>query len=181
MLSLELFREVRSEFLRLLGSPEARIYVDAADALEVESTLRSGALPREEAIAIAERVVEQHAEVDIEEASGLEIRERAHLVLERLLAARWLQAEDRADYQRFVLVEPNAAIVLEALRKIARPGAAVFSDKLSLRNSRGDYLDLRRASSCRRVFSISSAMSLSLGRTVRYSVARILLGKPSSA
>jgi len=80
MLSLELFREVRPEFLRLLGSPEARIYVDAADALEVESTLRSGALPREEAIAIAERVVEQHAEVDIGEASGLEIRERARLV-----------------------------------------------------------------------------------------------------
>jgi hypothetical protein len=130
MLSLELFREVRPEFLRLLGSPAARVYVDVADALDVESMLRSGALPREEAIAIAERVVEQHAEVDIEEASGLEIRERARLVIERLLAARWLQPEDRANYQRFILVEPNAAIVLEALRKIARPGAAVFSDKL---------------------------------------------------
>src|SRR5438552_7676141 len=130
MLSVELFREVRPEFLRLLGSPASRVYVDVADALEVESTLRSGALPREEAIAIAERVVEQHAKVDIEEAIGLEIRERARLVMERLLTARWLQPEDRADYQRFILVEPNAAIVLEALRKIARPGATVFSDKL---------------------------------------------------
>lgn len=86
MLSLELFREVRPEFLRLLGSPAARVYVNVADALDVESTLRSGALPREEAVAIAERVLEQHAEVDIEEASGLEIRERARLVIEESLS-----------------------------------------------------------------------------------------------
>jgi hypothetical protein len=130
MLSAALFREVTPEFLRLLGSSAARIYLDAADALEVEAGLRSGALPREEALAIVERVVEQHTEVVIEDAAGFTIRERARLVLDRLLRARWLQPDDRADYQRFIHLEPNAGTLLEALRKIARPGAVVFSDKL---------------------------------------------------
>ena len=130
MLSRELFAEIRPEFLRLLGSREAHVYIDAADALEMETALRNGSLPRDEALAIVERVLEQNVEVDFEEANSLDIRERARLVLDRLLAARWLQSNDRADYQRFVLVEPNAGILLEALRKIARPGAAVFSDKL---------------------------------------------------
>jgi hypothetical protein len=130
MLSRELFAEIKPEFLRLLGAREARIYIDSVDALEIETVLRSGSLPREEAIAIVERVVEHHAEVDFEEASGLDTREQARLVLDRLLVARWLQPDDRADYQRFILIEPDASTLLEALRKIARPGAVVFSDKL---------------------------------------------------
>lgn len=66
----------------------------------------------------------------LEETAGLPVRERARTVLERLCVAGWLAAEDRADYQRFVLVEPNVALVMDTSRKIARPGAAVFSDQL---------------------------------------------------
>ena len=130
MLSTDLFREIRPEFLRLLGSPAARVYLDAADAVEREAALRPGAVTRDEALALVERVVERHGEVEIEDASGQPVRERARMVLERLCAAGWLAAEDRADYRRFVIVEPNAALMLETLRKISRPGAAVFSDKL---------------------------------------------------
>ena len=130
MLSSDLFREISPDFLRLLGSPGARIYLDAAEALEGESALRSGALAREEALALIERVVEGHAEVEVEDARDLPVRERARVVMERLLTARWLAADDRTDYRRFISIEPNASLLLEALRKIARPGATVFSDNL---------------------------------------------------
>lgn len=130
MLSDDLYREIRPEFFRLLSSPAARVYMDAADEVEGEAALRPGSLTRDEALALIARVVERHVEVEIEETDGQSIRERARTVLERLCASGWLAAEDRADYQRFILVEPNAAVMLETLRKIARPGAAVFSDKL---------------------------------------------------
>lgn len=130
MLSYELFREVRPPFLRLLGGPGASVYLDAADALESEITLRTGPLGRDEALAFVERVLEKHVEVEVEETVGLPIREKARVVIDRLLAAEWLIPEDRPDYQRFITVEPNAVLLLEALRKIARPGAVVFSDAL---------------------------------------------------
>lgn len=130
MLSTDLLREVRPEFLRLLGSPAVRVYLDAANELEAESALRSGALGRDEALLLIERVAEQHVEADLEEAAELSARERARVIMERLLGAGWVIADDRADYRRFIAVEPNTALLLEALRKIARPGAAIFSDKL---------------------------------------------------
>jgi hypothetical protein len=131
MLSTDLYGEVRPEFLRLLGSPAAPLYLDAADALEREAALRPAAVSREEALALLERVAERHGEISLEEeAPGASARERSRVVLGRLCAAGWLSVQDRSDYQSFVLIEPAAAVMLEALRKIARPGAVVFSDKL---------------------------------------------------
>jgi hypothetical protein len=130
MLSSDLSSEIRPDFLRLLGSPAARVYIDAMDSVEREAALRTGPLPREVGLALIERVVERHAEIEIEEASDQSIRERARVVLERLCAAEWLRSEERSDYRRFLFVEPAAVFLLDALRKIARPGAAVFSDAL---------------------------------------------------
>lgn len=140
MLAIDLFREVRPEFLRLAGAPGAKIYLDAVDALENEAALRSGALEREEVLAIIERVVGHHAEIELENTAETGLRERSRLVLDRLLAAGWLAADDRANYRKFIVVDPNTSHFLEALRKIARPGATVFSDKIadtcnSLRNT----------------------------------------------
>ena len=50
MLSTDLFHEVRPEFLRLLGAQGARVYLDAADAVERESALRPAPVPREAAL-----------------------------------------------------------------------------------------------------------------------------------
>jgi hypothetical protein len=127
MLSNDLFSQIRPEFLRLLGSPAAGLFLDAVDAVECEAALRAGPLAREEALAIVERVVERHGEVEVEDAVDFSSREKARAVLERLCSAGWFAADDRADYSRFVLVEPDAATLLDALRKIARPGAVVFS------------------------------------------------------
>jgi hypothetical protein len=82
MLSAVLFHAIRPEFLRLPGSAGVRVYVDPAEALETESGLRSGALEREEALGIVERVVERHAEVELEEAG--EHRATAQRFFERL-------------------------------------------------------------------------------------------------
>ena len=130
MLSRDLFYQVRPAFLRLLGTPGSRVYLDATDALESESALRTGGLARDEAFALVERVVEQHAEVELEETAGFSTRERARVVVERLISADWLEEENRVDYQRFITVTPDAALILEVLRKIARPGTVSFSDKL---------------------------------------------------
>jgi hypothetical protein len=130
MLSHELFREVRPGFLRLLGTPSAAIYIDASDSLESEVALRTGPLGRDEALELIERVLGKHAEIEVEDTADLSTRERAQVVMQRLLAAEWITSEDRSDYKRFIGVEPNAALFLETLRKIARPEAAVFSDAL---------------------------------------------------
>lgn len=65
MLALDLFREIRPEFLRLAGASGARVYLDAADALESEAAFRFGTLERKYALAIIERVVGHHADDDL--------------------------------------------------------------------------------------------------------------------
>jgi hypothetical protein len=65
MLSTDLLREIRPDFLRLLGSPAARVYLDVADQLERESALRSGTLERDEALTLIERIVELHTEIEL--------------------------------------------------------------------------------------------------------------------
>src|SRR5438046_10209154 len=113
MLSSDLFSQIRPEFLRLLGSPAAGLYLDAADGGERGAGLRAGPLGREEALMLVERAVERHGEMEVEDAAAQTVREKARAVLDRLCAAGWLTAEDRADYSRFVLVEPDAATLLE--------------------------------------------------------------------
>ena len=51
-------------------------------------------------------------------------------MLDTLRTAGWLQEEERSDWQRLVFFDPNGTVLLHALRRIAFPEAAVFSDKL---------------------------------------------------
>jgi hypothetical protein len=62
-LATQLFREVRPDFFRMLAGPFARLYVDALDALERESSQRNQGLDRAEALALLEQVVEQHEDL----------------------------------------------------------------------------------------------------------------------
>ncbi|MCP5525108.1 MAG: hypothetical protein H7A46_26585 [Verrucomicrobiales bacterium] len=133
-LSVQLFREVRPEFFRILSGPLARLYVDVLDALEQEAGRRSGGLDREEALGIAEQVVERGEHRPAEEADpvlhGADVRERARIVLEVLREAGWLEEPERSDWRRVMHLDANAALLLQTLRKMAFPDAAVFSDKL---------------------------------------------------
>lgn len=133
-LSGQLFREVRPEFFRILSGPLARLYVDVLDALEQEAGRRSGGLDREEALGIAAQVVEQGehltAEQDDPVLAGVDVRERARIVLDSLKEAGWLEEPERSDWRRVVFLDANGALLLQTLRKMAFPEAAVFSDKL---------------------------------------------------
>lgn len=128
-----LFREVRPDFFRVLAGQSAPLYVDVLDVLEREASQRSVGIDRLEALALVEQVVEQHRDVpasDNETMEGAPLRDRARLVLETLRTAGWLQEEERSDWQKLVFFDPNGAILLQAMRRIAFPEAAVFSDKL---------------------------------------------------
>jgi len=134
LLAATLFREVRPDFFRVLSGPLARLYVDALDMLEREASERNQGLDREEALGVLEQVVEQHADLA---SAGEELvskavtpREKARAVLETLRVAGWLQEEERSDWHRLIFFEPSGTMLLQALRKIASPDAAAFSDKL---------------------------------------------------
>ncbi|MCI0747519.1 MAG: DUF5716 family protein [Verrucomicrobia subdivision 3 bacterium] len=133
-LAAQLFREVRPDFFRVLAGPLARLYVDSLDSLEREASQRNQGLDRAEALALVEQVVEQHGDLagtdDELIAAATSNRERARAVLDTLRASGWLQEEERSDWQRLVFFDPNGSVLLHALRRIAFPEAAVFSDKL---------------------------------------------------
>jgi hypothetical protein len=134
VLAAQLFREVRPDFFRVLAGPLARLYVDALDSLEREASQRNQGLDRAEALALVEQVVEQHGDLtgtdDELISAATSNRERARAVLDTLRASGWLQEEERSDWQRLVFFDPNGIVLLHALRRIAFPEAAVFSDKL---------------------------------------------------
>lgn len=134
VLAAQLFREVRPDFFRVLAGPLARLYVDALDSLEREASQRNQGLDRAEALALVEQVVEQHGDLtgtdDELISAATSNRERARAVLDTLRASGWLQEEERSDWQRLVFFDPNGTVLLHALRRIAFPEAAVFSDKL---------------------------------------------------
>ena len=138
-LALHLFREVRPEFFRVLSGGLARLYVDALDALEVESARRSQGFDREEALGLIEQVLETHADLAAEAggedgaalAQARTVRDKSLAVLDTLKRAGWLtEEENRSDYRQIVFFDASGAVLLQALRKIARPDGAVFSDKL---------------------------------------------------
>ncbi len=133
-LAAQLFREVRPDFFGVLARPSARLYVDSLDALEYEAVQRNQGLDREEALALVERVVEQHGDLSAAEdesvAQAATLRDKARIVLETLRKTGWLYEEERTDWQRKIFFDSNGIVLVQALRKIAYPEAAVFSDKL---------------------------------------------------
>ena len=132
--STQLFREVQPDFFRVLVGDLRRLYVDALDALERETSQRNQGIERTEALALVEQVIEQHGDLsstaDESFSKVTTNRERARAVLDILRSAGWLQEEERTDWQRLIFFDPNGSVLLQALRHIAFPEAAVFSDKL---------------------------------------------------
>ena len=133
-LANHLFREVRPDLFRVLSGPLVRLYVDSLDSLEREASQRTQGLDRSEALALVERIVEQHGDLvgadDDLIGAATTNRERARAVLESLRSAGWVQEEEKTDWQRLIFLDPNGVLLLHALRRIAFPEAAVFSDKL---------------------------------------------------
>ena len=138
-LSTALFRETRGTgFLRVLAGRNAAFYVDVIDSLERETSDRSDGMAREEGIALIVETLEAHPgfefDPDADEAEAAsqaaDTRDRARLILEHLLKCRWLEEPPRRDWRRKIHFDAHGATLIAALRKIAWPDAAIFTDKV---------------------------------------------------
>jgi hypothetical protein len=136
-LSTALFRETRGGgFFRVLSGRNAPFYVDVLDSLEREASERPDGMAREEVLAIITDTLEQHPglefedETDANELTERSQREKARILLDYLLKNRWLEEPPRRDWRRTLQFDAHGATLIAALRKIAWPDAAVFTDKL---------------------------------------------------
>ena len=136
-LSTALFRETRGTgFFRVLAGRNAPFYVDVLDTLETEASDRPDGMAREEIIAMIADTLERHPgfelEPDVDTQAGTATpRDKARLLLEQLLKCRWLDEPPRRDWRRTIHFDAHGATLMAALRKIAWPDAAVFTDKLT--------------------------------------------------
>lgn len=137
-LSTALFRETHGAgFLRVFSGKNAAVYLDVLDALDHATSDRTDGVAREEAIAVILEVLEWHPGFEFDDddapdaASAQEERDRARLILEYLLRCRWLEEPPRRDWRRKIHFDAHAATMMSALRKIAWPDAAVFTDKIT--------------------------------------------------
>jgi hypothetical protein len=138
--STALFRETRGTgFFRVLSGKNAAFYVDVLDDLERVTADRPDGVAREEAMAIIVETLDQHPGLELEAEAGEEsvelaaddVRQRARLILDYLIKCRWLEEPPRRDWRRKLIFDAHGATLLTALRKIAWPDAAVFTDKLT--------------------------------------------------
>ena len=137
-LGTSLFSELTPKFFGVLAGGNASIYLTVLDLVERELGARPEALERDEVVAMVADLFERGLLVNPclaadEDAipEQLAPKERARLVIDRLRDAGWLREEAQSDWRRLLFFDENAAVVLEALRKIGQPpGIVVFSDKL---------------------------------------------------
>lgn len=138
----QLFREVGHGFFRVLTGRNAAVYLDVLDALEREASERHEGMSREEALAIVSEAMAQHpafapeaGEFDSlsgDQFAALPLREKARRMLDHLAKpdTGWVMDEQLPNWERVIRFDAHGVTLLEALRKIARPEAAVFTDKL---------------------------------------------------
>lgn len=134
MLSGPLFAEISPDFFRILTSVNARIYIDALDALAREMGEISLGISRQEATEIVREVLQFHASAKLEEELEAETTPGGvpAFLLNRLIERGWLSEPQRPDYQRILYLERAGEILLDALRRIASPDAAQFTDHLQI-------------------------------------------------
>jgi hypothetical protein len=131
--STGLFSEIAPDFFRILSGTNARIYTDALDALARNIGEGATGISRQEAIEVVSVIVELHAGLKEENATAEEMQSpgsQANFLLNRLVQTGWLSEPSQADYRRILFFEREGEIILEALRRIAVPDAASFTDKL---------------------------------------------------
>ena len=123
---------------RVLAGQNAAVYLDILNALECEAAQRVDGMTREDALGIVAEIVAYHPGFEPEEGlagelatrDSLPVREKARCVLDYLGRCGWLEVETGSDWHRVVRFDAHGVTLMSALRKIARPAAAVFTDKL---------------------------------------------------
>jgi len=134
-LSTALFRETRgAAFFRVLAGKNAPFYVDALTALEREASDHPDGVSREVAIGIIEETLEAHPGIEFDQDELLEsrdLREKSRNLLDVFVKSHWLEEPPRRDWRRMILFDAHGSTLITALRKIAWPDAAVFTDKIT--------------------------------------------------
>ena len=134
-LSQRLFRLAGTEFFRPLSRPSAPVYVDCADRLVAEAG-EAARLPYRDAVAIVREVIAQHPDVILGEDEGAalrDVRQRAAVLFNRMLAAGWLEEQTLGLQDRWALISPGLRPLLRLLRHLAEDDAAelrTFADTL---------------------------------------------------
>lgn len=139
-LSTALYRETRGTgFFRVLSGKNAPFYVDVLNELEQLSLDKPDGLSREEVIALIANTLERHPNFELETESG-EIsetetppstpRDKARLLLNYLIKCHWLDEPPQRDWRKLIYFDAHGSTLINAMRKIAWPDAAVFTDKL---------------------------------------------------
>jgi hypothetical protein len=136
-LGAQLFNEVPREFFGLLAGRNAALYLDVLDRL-APALEEAGHLSRSEAAALVEERLREHPEFEVREEfpdapeDGGTLSGQAALVLRRLVETRWLLEPVRSDWQRLVLLNPSAELMLATLRQIAQGDHGQFTDRLQI-------------------------------------------------
>jgi hypothetical protein len=133
-LSTQLFEEVRLDFFRILGFESAALYLDCVDAMASSMPTRGGGIARQEALEIVGDILRINPGLIVEGQTAGEstVAAKAHLVVNKLIASGWLEEPERSDYQRQIFLDPNAEILLDAIRRIAQPDPAQFTGLLRI-------------------------------------------------
>lgn len=135
----QLFDEVRPEFFRLLANRWAPAYVDLLDVVDSALATAPEGLPMVEIVALAQEVIEKFPALSWEEPTVpdlvLSATPRANLpreLVHRLLDAGWIEKPARNDFREVIFLDPNGKILLSTLKRLSRPGEAVFTDPLEM-------------------------------------------------
>jgi hypothetical protein len=133
-LSTQLFEEVRSDFFRILGFESAALYLDCVDAIAASMPARGGGIARQEALEIIGDIlrINPGSIVEGQTAETGTVPAKSNLVLNKLITSGWLEEPERSDYQRQIFLDPNAEILLDAIRRIAQPDPAQFTGLLRI-------------------------------------------------
>lgn len=94
---------------------------------------RGGGLSRQEALDIVADILRMNPGTTVEDQSAdSSVGAKSNLVLNKLIASGWFEEPERSDYQRQIFIDPNAEILLDAIRRIAQPDPAQFTGLLRI-------------------------------------------------
>ncbi len=138
MLGQQLFDELRPEFFRVLTGRWAPVFVDLVEAVESALETAPDGIPLDDAIALGKDLLAARPLLAVPEANenGDDLVTPAadlpRMLVRRLIESGWLEKPRRNDFREIVFLDPNAKIMLGALKRIGRPGDAVFTDPLEM-------------------------------------------------
>lgn len=120
--------------LEYLYFESAALYLDSVDAIAASMRARGGGITRQEALKIIGDIqrINPGAIVEDQSADNSTVATKSNLVLNKLIASGWLEEPERSDYQRQIFIDPNAEILLDAIRRIAQPDPAQFTGLLRI-------------------------------------------------